>query len=98
MCVCRSFKHVRVGTFVGSGYATYVLLYHFIRASFLFFFFFVWYHQVNRRNLLEDSFAQVSAMNTGELRRWLRVRAVSSVLSVQRLLEPGYRARNGGGA
>ena len=29
--------------------------------------------QVNRKNLLEDSFAQVSAMNAGELRRWLRV-------------------------
>ncbi|CAN0271703.1 unnamed protein product, partial [Ectocarpus sp. 8 AP-2014] len=32
--------------------------------------------QVNRKNLLEDSFAQVSAMNAGELRRWLRVQFV----------------------
>ncbi|CAB1116618.1 unnamed protein product [Ectocarpus sp. CCAP 1310/34] len=32
--------------------------------------------EVNRKNLLEDSFAQVSAMNAGELRRWLRVQFV----------------------
>ncbi|CAN0188052.1 unnamed protein product [Pylaiella littoralis] len=32
--------------------------------------------EVNRKNLLEDSFAQVSAMNVGELRRWLRVQFV----------------------
>ena len=35
--------------------------------------------QVNRNNILEDSFAQVSAMNSGELRRWLRVRVSVSV-------------------
>lgn len=42
--------------------------------------------QVNRKNLLEDSFAQVSAMNAGELRRWLRVRGLSNALSTSLLL------------
>ncbi|CAN0300286.1 unnamed protein product, partial [Discosporangium mesarthrocarpum] len=32
--------------------------------------------QVHRDDLLEDSFTQVHAMNTGELRRWLRVQFV----------------------
>ncbi|CAM9207238.1 unnamed protein product [Chrysoparadoxa australica] len=33
--------------------------------------------EVHRHNLLEDSFTQVMAMTTGELRRWLRVQFVN---------------------
>lgn len=43
---------------------------------------FVFVAQVNRKNLLEDSFAQVSAMNAGELRRWLRVRPYDSIVAI----------------